>query len=185
MPGRSSRSRRVFFALAAGLVLVLSACAKNAPQDTLEPDGPAARTIDSLQNPMFLAAGAVFLLVEGLVVFILIKFRQRKGQEDVVPRQMHGNTALEIGWTIIPALVLAVFAVPTVVTLFDLNEEPDDPIEVTVYGQQWWWEYRYPTTNDGVETEIVTANDLVIPAGRPVYLTLEARDVIHSFWVPK
>ena len=183
--GPTSRSRRLLLALAAVLVLVATGCANDAPQDTLEPEGPLARTIDNLQNPMFIAAGIVFLIVEGAILFIVIRFRQRKGQEDVVPYQRHGNTALEIGWTVAPALLLAAFAIPTVVTLFELTDEPENAVDINVIGQQWWWEYRYPTTNEGVDDEIITANELVIPAGQPVYLTMTSRDVIHSFWVPK
>jgi cytochrome c oxidase subunit II len=185
MPGRPrTGARRVLAAVAVAVALLGTACADNAPQDTLEPAGPAARTIDNLQNPMFLAAGIVFLIVEGLIVFIVIRFRQRKGHEDDVPVQLHGNTKLEIGWTIVPALLLGVFAVATVATIFDLNQKPKDAVEVSVFGQQWWWEYRYPE-QDGVDSTIITANELVIPVGRPVYLSMTSRDVIHSFWIPK
>jgi cytochrome c oxidase subunit II len=70
-----------------------------------------------------------------------------------------------------------------VFTLLDLAETPKDAVEVTVIGQQWWWEYRYDVDGDG-EDDIVTANDLVIPAGKPIALTIQSRDVIHSFWIP-
>ena len=68
------------------------------------------------------------------------------------PKQIHGNTRLEIGWTIIPALLLAVIAVPTVGTIFDLAEDPGrDALQVTVVGKQWWWEFEYP------DAKVVTA----------------------------
>ena len=73
--------------------------------------------------------------------------------------------------------------VASVLTILDLDEKPDDAMEVTVIGQQWWWEYRYDVDGDGTD-DIVTANDLVIPAGKPVSLTITSRDVIHSFWIP-
>src|SRR5690606_4437771 len=69
-------------------------------------------------------------------------------------------------------------------TLLDLEDHPDDALEVTVIGQQWWWEYRYDIDGDG-EDDIITANDLVIPAGKAVSLSIESRDVIHSFWIPR
>jgi cytochrome c oxidase subunit II len=182
---RSRRSRLLLLALTVGLVLLTSACAKNAPQDTLAPDGELARDIDGIQNWMFAVAGLVFVVVEGAILFIVFRFRQRKGHEDDVPYQRHGNTILELGWTIIPAAMLVPFAFLTIATLIELNEKPGaDRLDVTVYGQQWWWAYEYPA-QDGIDEKIVTANELVVPAGRPVYLTLRSRDVIHSFWAPK
>jgi len=184
MRGRSRGSRRALMALAAGVLLLLSGCAENAPMDLLEPDGPEARTIDNLMLWVWIVAGLVFVLVEGLILFIMWKFRARKGHEDDVPAQLHGNTRLEIGWTIVPALVLAALAIPTVATVFEVAEEPDQALQVEVFGQQWWWEYRYPGMGDG-GADIITANELVIPAGEPVYLSMESRDVIHSHWFPK
>jgi len=70
-----------------------------------------------------------------------------------------------------------------VLTLLDLDERPAGAQEVTVIGQQWWWEYRYDVDGDG-EDDIVTAHDLVIPAGKPITLRITSRDVIHSFWIP-
>ena len=69
----------------------------------------------------------------------------RKDDEEHVPKQVHGNTRLEIMWTIAPAVLLAVVAVPTVITIFDLAEREPDALEITVVGQQWWWEFDYPT----------------------------------------
>ena len=71
----------------------------------------------------------------------------------------------------------------SVFTILDLADTPKGAQEITVIGQQWWWEYRYDVDQDG-EDDIVTANDLVIPAGEPIALTITSRDVIHSFWIP-
>ncbi|HVE90685.1 MAG TPA: cytochrome c oxidase subunit II [Actinomycetota bacterium] len=175
----------------ASLILLATACAKNAPYDTLSPEGPIARTQDALFKPVFWIAVVVFVLVEGALVYAMVRFRDR-GQEGL-PRQVHGSPKLEIAWTIAPALILAAIAVPTVVTIFDLSERQPGGMKVNVIGHQWWWEYRYP---DG---GVVTATDLHIPTGRPVYLDLEAYEegpvattpakkdegVIHSFWPPK
>ncbi|MGH8937316.1 MAG: cytochrome c oxidase subunit II, partial [Acidimicrobiia bacterium] len=92
---------------------------------------------------------------------------------------VHGSPKLEVVWTIIPALILAVVAVPTVRAIFDLTECGDDVMTVEVIGHQWWFEYRYPDL--GIET----ANVLVIPTGREVCAELTSEDVIHSFWVPQ
>jgi cytochrome c oxidase subunit 2 len=163
--------------------LLLAACASDAPLDTLDPKGPESRTIQDLVGPVFLIAGIVFVLVQGGVLFVAWKFRKRKDDDGSLPGQLHGNTKLEIGWTVLPALVLVGVGIASVLTLLDLEDKPADAMEVTVVGQQWWWEYRYDVDHDGTD-DIVTANDLVIPAGTPVSLKIQSRDVIHSFWIP-
>jgi cytochrome c oxidase subunit 2 len=163
-------------AFSASLFLFLAACAENAPQDTMEPKGPVARQIDHLINPVFIVAGLVFILVEGLVLIAVFKFRARPDSPE--PEQIHGNTRLEVGWTLAPALILLAVAVPTIATIFDLAKKPDNPVNVTVIGHQFWWEYRYD------DLGVVTANELRMPVGRPVELTLNSVDVIHSYWIP-
>jgi cytochrome c oxidase subunit 2 len=181
MTGRSSRRWRA--ALLAPLVLFLGACAENAPLDTLEPQGPEAQSIHNLVLPVFAVAGVVFVLVQVGVLYLVVRFRKRKDDDGSLPPQVHGNFRLEIGWTILPAIVLALVGAGSVFTLLDLAETPEGAREVTVVGQQWWWEYRYDVDGDG-EDDVVTANDLVIPAGEPIALTITSRDVIHSFWIP-
>ncbi len=163
-------------ALGASLFVFLAACAENAPQDTLEPKGDVARRIDNLQFPVFIVAGLVFVLVQGLIVFAIIRFRAKPDSPE--PEQIHGNTRLEVAWTLAPALLLLAVAVPTIKTIFDLARKPANPINVTVIGHQFWWEYRYD------DLGVVTANELRMPAGRPVELKLDSVDVIHSYWIP-
>jgi cytochrome c oxidase subunit 2 len=108
--------------------------------------------------------------------------------EDGDPVQIEGNFKAEIAWTIAPAVLMAVIAIPTVSTLLRLDDvgaaEPEiASMEVTVYGHQWWWSYEYDMDGDG-EVDIITANELVIPAGAEIPLAIESRDVIHSFWIP-
>jgi cytochrome c oxidase subunit II len=177
------RSRRWRAALVVPILLALTACAENAPLDTLEPKGPEARTIDRLSDPVFVIAGIVFVLVQGGVLFLAWRYRKRRDDDGELPEQVHGHTLLELTWTFVPALLLAGVGVASVLTILDLEDHPDDAMEVTVIGQQWWWEYRYDVDGDGTD-DIVTANDLVIPAGEPVSLTITSRDVIHSFWIP-
>jgi cytochrome c oxidase subunit 2 len=170
------RRNRRLAAFSATLFLFLTACAGNAPQDTLEPKGDVARRIDHLINPVFIVAGIVFVLVEGLVLVCIFKFRARPDSPE--PEQIHGNTRLEVGWTLAPALILVAVAIPTIATIFDLAKKPDNPINVTVTARQFWWEFSYD------DLGVVTANELRMPAGRPVELTLHSIDVIHSFWIP-
>jgi cytochrome c oxidase subunit 2 len=170
-------------ALVVPVLLALTACADKAPLDTLDPQGPRARSIDRLADPVFLIAGIVFVFVQGGVLYLAWRYRKRKDDDGALPAQVHGHTLLELTWTFIPALILAGVGVGTVLTLLDLNDQPEGAREVTVIGQQWWWEYRYDVDGDGTD-DIITANDLVIPSGEPVNLTITSRDVIHSFWIP-
>jgi cytochrome c oxidase subunit 2 len=189
------------------LLLVAVACAPNATQSSLDPQGPYARKSYDLFVPVFWVAATIFFLVEGALLVIAIKYRHRKGR-DMIPPQIHGNTRLEIAWTILPALILAGVSVPTVTTIFDLARKPAGEImNVNVLGHQWWWEFDYP------DQKIITANELHIPTGIPIYVTLCAvgngydqvpapsvcepgppdgqppapvgNAVIHSFWVPE
>jgi cytochrome c oxidase subunit II len=163
-------------------LLALTGCAANAPQDTWKPAGKYARSIDNLQEPVFMAAGVVGVLVFAAVAYCVFKFRKRPGHE-AVPHQSHGNPRVEIGLTALSAAILLGVAVPTVNTLLDISGRPaDTAIEVTVVGQQWWWEFQY--TSPGLEG-IVTATELVLPTHTKVRLNITSRDVIHSFWIPK
>ena len=158
------------------------------PLTSLAPEGPSADSIQKLLIPVTAIAGIVFVLVIGAIVFITWKFRERKDSDpDEFPSQIHGVTTLEIGWTILPALILAGIAVGTVMTIINLNREEPNSIKVQVAGQQWWWEYKYDLNSDGNfdgPEDITTATELVIPAGKPVQVTTTSNDVIHSFWIP-
>ena len=174
-------SRKSRFSALVGLVaLLVGACAgrDDLPQDTFDAEGPVARQLDRLVDPVFLVAGFVFVLVNGLILYAVVKFRRRS--DDDAPKQVHGNAKLELGWTIAPAVVLAVIGIFTLGTIVDINKKAEaGSLEVVVVGHQWWWEFRYPGE------KVVTANELHIPTGRQVALSLESVDVIHSFWPPK
>ena len=183
--------RRLRVTAIPAVFVFLASCAKDAPQSAIDPQGPIAHKIDNLFVPVIAVAGVVFVLVQGLIIATIVRHRHRPGRPD--PIQVHGNTKLEIGWTVVPALLLVGIAFPTVFTIFDVAREPKgDPLAVEVYGHMWWWEYRYPTLG------VSTANELHIPTGRPIRLSLHtiepgipaakgqefAQGVIHSFWVP-
>lgn len=179
------RRRLMPLALVVPLLLLASACASDAPQDTLQPKGPISRMIDNLSMPVFLVAGVVFVLVEFGTLALVLKFRKRKDDDpDELPAQTHGNTKLELGWTILPAVVLGFVAVGTVATLIEINGRDDATLTVEVEGQQWWWRYNYDTDGDGEFDDVTTATDLVMPAGVDVELRINSNDVIHSYWIP-
>jgi len=143
-------------------------------------DAPAPlrlRATDVLFTDIFWWATGVFLVVETLLVVALIRFRHREGR--AAPKPTHGHTLMEIAWTLAPAAILVFVAVPTVRTIFaTAGEAPADALKVDVIGHQWWWEFRYP------ELALVTANELHVPFGRAVQLSITSADVIHAFWAP-
>ena len=120
---RRARRRTWWLSALATLTLVLAACStESGPengQNSLRPQGQPAKDIDKLFTPIFWVAVAVGVFILVATIFVAVRFRQRKGGDDR-PKQLHGNTPLEIGWTLIPALILAVIAVPTVALVFDL-----------------------------------------------------------------
>jgi len=161
--------------------LLLASCSlignEEGPLSTFNPAGPNADRIDGLFWMVFWIATVVFFLVMGALVVILVFFRDRGGK-DKEPKQTHGNATLEVVWTVIPALILAAIAVPTVSAVFDLTGCEDDSMRVEVVGHQWWFEYHYP------DQDIDTANVMVIPVGQEVCAEMTSADVLHNFWVP-
>ena len=151
----------------------------NAPMSTLLPKSDFAREIHQIYGLIAWATLGILLVVLGTLVYVIRRYRDRG--DAALPPQIRGHTPLEIGWTIAPALVLLVIAIPTIqVTLSTQAETPAaGALEVTVQGHQWWWEFRYPSL------DIVTANELHLPVGQRVVLRLEGPDVLHSFWVPQ
>jgi cytochrome c oxidase subunit 2 len=170
----------------ATLVVVLASCGGGTGpdnrQNALHPAGSAAHKILNLMTPFFWVAVVVGAAVVGMTIFVAVRFRERPGDDERGPVQTHGNIVLEVSWTIIPFLILAVMAVPTVATIFDLAKIPKGPnvIHVDVAARQWFWQYEY--TDKG--TKFYTANEMHIPVHQPVVLTLTSNNVIHSFWVP-
>jgi cytochrome c oxidase subunit II len=172
------RSSRLVIALCLFLAATLACSPEHYPQTTLLPRGDFARIADDLLDTTVKWALLVFVLVEGVLIYAIFRFRGKPG--DPEPHQTHGNTTVEIIWTIIPALILAAIAVPTVRAIFQTNATPArDALTIEVVGHQWWWEFRYPEYN------ITTANEIHVPVGRTVSLRMGSADVIHSFWVPQ
>jgi cytochrome c oxidase subunit II len=172
-------------AVLAATMLLLSACAGD--QNALAPAGPYAQRPHDLIVYVFIIGVLVFVLVQGLILYTSFRYRRREG-DDSLPEQVHGNTKLEIVWTLIPAVILAAIAVPTVQLIFEQMAEPEgDYLTVEVIGHRWWFEYYYP------DYDIYTANEMAIPVGVPVRLEMTAADlarssdlgVIHSFWIPR
>ncbi|HEX3867731.1 MAG TPA: cytochrome c oxidase subunit II [Gemmatimonadaceae bacterium] len=174
-------------ALTVALAVLMAACGQDYPDSIFHHRTDVNRDVEVLFKILIYAGTAVFIFVEGILVLALIKFRRRPGQPE--PKHVHGNTTLEITWTVIPALVLLAIAVPTVRTIFKTQAAArSDALQIEVYGHQWWWEFRYPqytfTEPGGRVDTLVTANEMYLPIGKTVNFTLKSKDVIHSFWVP-
>ncbi|MDX6681569.1 MAG: cytochrome c oxidase subunit [Solirubrobacteraceae bacterium] len=210
---RSRNRRRVFtIALAAALASGL-ALAAGASADVWTPEsgGSAnADNIDTLYKIILGVAVVVFVGVEGVLLYSLVKFRVRK---DAVPAQIRGNTRLEIGWTLGATVVLVVLAVVTFAMLPSIRTPPNSDadgyptpvianvktasafqprppngraLKIQVNGQRYVWRYTYPASKAGEpENQRVAAYvELVVPTKTTIALDIEAQDVAHSWWIP-
>jgi cytochrome c oxidase subunit 2 len=147
------------------------------PQSTLHPQADYAHTIHNILTLQTTWVVIIFAIVQVLLIVAVVRFRNRPGAPD--PKPVHGNTVLEIAWTIAPAIILTIVAVPTVIAIYETQADPPEgSLHVTVVGHQWWWEFQYP------EEGIVTATDMVVPLGRTIAVDIKTADVLHSFWFP-
>ncbi|HEU5196174.1 MAG TPA: cytochrome c oxidase subunit II [Methylomirabilota bacterium] len=130
-------------------------------------------------------AALIFVVVAGTAAWIILRYRAR-GDDRREPPQIYGSDRIEIAWTVVPFLIVVVLFLVTARYIYGIEgrAQPPEALEVTVVGNQWWWEIRYPKLG------IVTANELHVPAGddnrpAPTFITLQSADVVHSFWVPQ
>jgi|TARA_B110000037_G_scaffold29139_1_gene34767 cytochrome c oxidase subunit 2 len=156
-----------------------------AKQSTFDPKGPLAeQQIDTFYITLWVTS-FLFLAVGGTYLVAIIKFRVKKGDDpNEIPEQAHGHPLIEVGLVVASSALLIIIAIPTFSGIVLMHEIPEqyseeDIVDVNVIGYQWWFNFEY------VEDGFVSANELVIPAGRPVRLNLITKDVIHSFWLPK
>ncbi len=169
--------------LAGAALLGLTGCQgsmTDVPMTTIAPKSEFNGMIMDIYVLIFWLAVAVFVVVEAALIYSVVRYKRRPGQG--LPEQTHGNMPLEIAWTIAPALVLVLIAVPTIQTIFVTQSQPpafEHALKVRAVGHQWWFEFQY------LDLGITTANELHVPKGQTVYFTLESADVIHSFWFPQ
>lgn len=188
--------RRVPFRLVLSIatilvVLALTGCAsaEDNPQTTIDPGGAAADIVQDIYALIWWLAVAVFVLVQGALLYVLWRYRAKKDRDPSDrPTPVHGNTRLEIIWTVIPAVILVVIAVPTIRGIVDLAERQEDPadaMQVNVIANQFFWEFEYPDILNDEGEPVTSTGMLNIPVGERVELTLHSNDVIHSFWAPR
>jgi cytochrome c oxidase subunit 2 len=169
--------------------LVAPGFAADAPTtvtNIFKPLSTPAQAIHELSLLALAICAGIFLVVAGLLAYIVLRFRERPQDEGREPPQVYGSNQIELAWTVIPILIVLVLFLATARTIYDVQGAvpPASTVNVTVVGHQWWWEIRYP------ELGIVTANEMHVPVSepsqrRPTFLKLESVDVAHSFWVPQ
>jgi len=150
------------------------------------PASTPARTIFGLSMFVLAITALIFVVVCGLLVYSVVKFRGVAIDADREPAQVYGSTQIEVAWTVIPVLIVAVLFLATARIIHAIQDAPKPAaaLDVTAIGDQFWWEFHYPTLG------IVTANELHIPASdpahpTPTFLKLLSADTDHSFWVPE
>jgi cytochrome c oxidase subunit II len=179
---------------------LLFATVGKAPENLsiFDPVSPAGASIRDLAVLVFIITGLIFLIVECILIYSIVRFRRQPATTTSEPPQVYGSYAIEIAWTVVPGLIVFILILVVARTEWDVRptipppRPGDNALYVTVIGRQWWWEYRYEYFN-GEKLNFVTANELYVPAcdpdksgiQRPVYLTLQSADVCHSFWVPR
>ncbi|GEN55271.1 cytochrome c oxidase subunit II [Halobacillus faecis] len=179
MRGWMGKFRSLF--LFGALTMLLTGCGiENI--SALKPKGYGSELLFDLMLISIAIMIFVFVIVMAIYAFVLLRYREKKGQEHIVPKQTEGNKALEVIWTVIPIILLLVLAIPTVQATFDLADQStqgdEGVLTVDVTGNQYWWQFDY------ADQEISTSQEIYIPTNERVYLNMKASDVIHSFWVP-
>lgn len=154
--------------------------------DIFKPMASPAEAEKNIAMLVIAITGAIFLVVGGLIVFTVLRFR-RKPTDDQhqEPPQVYGSNQIEAAWTIIPVLIVFVLigVSARVIAAVENASPPKNTTHITLIGHQWWWEVYYP------DYGIRTANEIHVPANTDgktaTYLTLQSVDVIHSFWLPQ
>lgn len=137
-----------------------------------------AKSIDVMFNGHFWMISFMFALIMVIMLYSAFVFKRKPGDTTDGPH-IHGNTALEIGWTIVPTLIVVGFGVWGSVVLNDLVKPKADEMTINVIGRQWSWSFEYP------EQENIASGELILPVNQAIVLQLEAEDVLHSFWIPE
>ena len=137
-----------------------------------------AGPIDTMFSVHFMLIAFLFALIMAFMLYSIVFFRRKPGDEEDGPH-IHGNTALEIAWTVIPLIVVIIFGIWAVGVFADLIRPNPDEMVVKVTGQQWSWTFEYP------EQGGFSSNELYLPVDQPILLEMGSTDVIHSFWVPE
>jgi cytochrome c oxidase subunit II len=171
-----------------GIALWASEITSSSPRGTniFSPASTPAKSIADLSAFVLVMTGIIFVVVFVLLIYSVVKFRERARDAGREPAQVYGSTQIELAWTIIPILIVVVLFLATARVIHAIQDapEPAGALDVIAIGHQYWWEFRYPKLG------IVTANELHIPVSdpahpTPTFLQLLSVDTDHSFWVPE
>lgn len=184
----------VLAGILASIAVLLTGCT-NLPATTLYTYGDHATRILDLLMIVFWMAVVVFVVVQGALVYTVYRFRNKQDNAPL-PAQTHGNTRIEIAWTIAPAIVVLIIAVLTFRTQAANSVMPPEALKIRAVAHQWWFEFQYfdkdgagmqspIVVDEKTQPTILTATDLYVPVGLPVTIQLDAADVMHNFWIPK
>ncbi len=173
-------------------ILLLTGCSSfGGDQNTFAPKGDVASEQLDVFIWALIPATIILILVSAVLLYILVRYRQRSDDE-ALPQQVHGNTRLELIWSIAPAILLVGLAIPMLGSVVALGRAPaDDALNVTVTGQRFSWSFEYTDLLDSDGKPLLVIGtpeepaELHVPVDKEIGLQLEAIDVIHSFWVPK
>lgn len=141
--------------------------------------------IDGLFRLILWITGVIFVVVEFLLLLFLFRYRHREGRR---ARYTHGNNRVEVVWTIVPAVICVVLALLSRRSWAEIKQQmPREALPIEITAEQFAWNIRYPGPDGrfGTADDIVTLNQLHIPVGRAVVVTLRSKDVIHSFFLPE
>lgn len=151
-----------------------------------DPKSTPAWAVHELSILVLLISAGIFLVVAGLTVYTIIRFRSPRDDDGREPPQIYGSNQIELAWTVIPLLIVLILFLVSARTIYEVEgkKRPENALQVTVVGHQWWWEIKYPSLG------FVTANEVHVPVSepgepRPAFLRLESADVVHSFWIPR
>ena len=166
-------------AVVAAMAAALSGCARSYPMDTLSTGSDLAVKIRSLYIEITVWDTIILAIVIATLAGAIFWFSKRVGDPGE-PSTTTSDIRLEVAWTAIPALILALIAVPTVRTIIATQPDmwPADALTIRVIAHQWWWEFKYP------DYGIDTADEVHLPVNREIHFELQSADIIHSFWVP-
>jgi len=133
--------------------------------------------VDSLFYFIFWASVFFFILIVGLSLYFIIRYRRRAGREEATSHRGY-NVKLEVIWTLVPIILVFIVFVWGFKTYMKMQVVPRDAVEIKVTGRQWMWVFDYPNGRNSL-------NELTVPVGQPIKLLLSSDDVIHSFYAPQ
>ena len=174
---------RLTFALLALTALAAAGSAAAANGGFTPPDAysPNAGKINTSYYVILGFTGAVFVLVEAALILFIVRYRNRGRSRTAEGAQVHGHTRLEVIWTVIPVVILAVIGTIVFVELPGISDVPataaGERLNIRVDAHQFYWQYTYPNG-------AISIDNLRVPAGKVVYLNIYSQDVAHSWWVP-